>query len=56
MRKTEDYLEWDGENAEAARRRAVDKGGVERLYDCETRMRVGEMIARAMQSTDKRES
>ncbi|HET7680361.1 MAG TPA: hypothetical protein VFK79_09540 [Xanthobacteraceae bacterium] len=43
MPKGYEYFEWDPE---------VEAGGVESLYDREMRMRVGELIARAMRAAD----
>lgn len=53
MLQTYGYFEWDLEEAETAKRRpAADV--VENLYDREVRIRVGELIARAMRSAEKR--
>lgn len=46
-----DHIEWDEKEADAARRRAAE-GAVESLYDREIRIRVGELIARAMQAAN----
>jgi hypothetical protein len=54
MRKADDYLEWDLEYAEAANARGAESMGLENLYDREIRIRIGEMIARAVQQTNKR--
>jgi len=54
MRKADDYLEWDLEYAEAARARAAECMGLENLYDREVRIRIGEIIARAVQQTNER--
>ena len=51
MFQTYGYFEWDLEEAEAAKRRAAE---VENLYDRETRIRMGELIARAMRSPGER--
>jgi len=54
MRKTDDYLEWGLEYAEAAEARAADGVSIADLYDREIRIRIGEIIARAMQQTNKK--
>jgi hypothetical protein len=43
------FIEHDREYAEAAERQAAE-GAVQYLYDREIRIRVGEMIGRAMQA------
>lgn len=47
-----DYIEWDVEDAEAERRRA-EEGAVGCLYDRKIRVRIGELIARAMRIPNK---
>jgi hypothetical protein len=53
MPKGYEYFEWDPEiYGEAARQRAAEAGDIESLYDREMRMRVGDLIARAMRAAD----
>jgi hypothetical protein len=54
MRKTDDYLEWDLEYTEAATGRAGERIGLQHPYDQEIRIRIGEIIARAVQQTNER--
>jgi hypothetical protein len=54
MRKADDYLEWDLEYADAGKARAADGVRLENLYDREIRIRIGEIIARAVQQTNER--
>ena len=51
MGKSDNYLERD---SEAAKARPAERLGIPDLYDSEIRMRIGEMIARAMQQTNKK--
>jgi hypothetical protein len=50
-----DHIEWDEEETDAARRRTAE-GAIECLYDRKIRVRIGELIARAMRAShsDKR--
>ena len=50
-----DYVECDSEYEQAAKLRGAEGSGVESLYDREIRIRVGEWIARSMQTANKRE-
>jgi hypothetical protein len=54
MRKTDDYLEWDLEYAEAATGRAGKSIDLQHPYDQKIRIRIGEIIARAVQQTNER--
>jgi hypothetical protein len=55
MRTTDDYFEWDLEYAEADEARAAAGNSVANLYDREVRIRIGEVIARAMQAANKKQ-
>jgi hypothetical protein len=55
MRSADDYFEWDLEYAEADEARAAAGNSAADMYDREVRIRIGEMIARAMQAAKKRE-
>ena len=54
MGKSADYFEWDLEFAEATKARTAEDLGIADLRDSEIRMRIGEIIARAMQQTNKK--
>ena len=57
MGKSDDYFEWDSEFSEAAEARPAERLSIADLYDlCDfaIRMRIGEMIARAVQQTNKK--
>ena len=49
MRKTDDFLECCPETSKAADSRGAKGWGLEDLYDRHIRLRIGEIIARAMQ-------
>ena len=49
-----DYIEWETEaEAKAPKQPADDRSRVESLFDAEIRRRIGELIARARQGTEK---
>jgi hypothetical protein len=55
MPKKQDYIEWEGKDAEPVLRVVDDCARMESLFDREIRRRVGELIARAMMSARRRE-